>query len=110
MSSKRELEQELDKIPPEYSYQYIAGLREMHRLFHLGASNEEKSTRIVTNMVDLLAALRNIQPSDEQKAIEIIDRMGSEIDLFKEGSEKVLELIHKIHAHHFPTEKIDHAF
>ncbi len=108
MSSKKELEIELDKIPADYPYKYIANLREMHLRLHR-ASRVNLAVPYSPNNLDDLSELRNLKPTDVQIAFEL-EKQISSADVFKEGSKKVLELVQQIYSNHYPTEKIDHAY
>lgn len=112
MCSRKELEVELDAIPPEYPYQAVANLREAYRLFHLGVKIDEGVPHSLISIEDLIQVLQNFEPTDFKKALDLEEQTINitEDQFTKPGNSDVIRLLTQLHIQHIPQEKIEHSY
>ena len=112
MCSKKDLEEALSKIPPEYPYEVVANLREGHHLFHLGNKIDEGVPHSFTSVEDLIHVLMNFEPTTLVKALDLWKRTMeiTEDNLAKPGNSEAMRLLYVIYNAHVPQEKINHAY
>lgn len=112
MCSRKELDSQLDQIPPSYKYELIANLREAHRLFHLGLTSEESSRVEVVKLDELEFLFNDFKNTDFGEAIKLIDRAAqiTEDHIGDPGNGKAMELLTQIYNKHCLQGNINHAF
>ena len=112
MCSLKELESQLDQIPPDYDYELVDILRRAHKLFHLGLTIEESSGVDVLNLDGLKFLFKDFKNTDFGEAINMIDKAAqiTEDHIGEPGNGKAMELLTQIYNKHVPQEKIDHAY
>ena len=114
MSSRKELEQELDKLPPK-PYKLTADLREMHRLFHEASKIDEGIPCLIQHLETeekMIEFVDSIKSTNLGKALELTDDIAH--DVFEngcpEGSTSVLKLNLRIYSEHNPPSDINHHY
>lgn len=113
MSSRTELEQQLDKLPPR-PYKPTAGLRELHRLFHQAAEIDEgvpPSVHSLDTDEEILVFVESIKPTNLAQALEMVGEIEREATSSHDpGSALVLKLALRIYLDHNPPDKVDHSY
>lgn len=112
MSSKKELERELDKIPPK-PYKPTADLRRLHWLFHeAGKTNEEVPYSLAQFSTgrEIAEFAGSIKPTHLAQALQLIGEIerGVVNSGSPENSGLVLTLTLQIYRDHYPRGKINH--
>jgi hypothetical protein len=114
MCSKKELEQELDKLPPT-PYKPTADLREVHRLFHEAAEINASGFHLIHNFeskADISSFADSIKPTSLGLALQLTDNIRREVfeSGVPDGSDLVLILDLRIYLEHNPPNKVQHKY
>ena len=113
MSSRKELEEQLDKLPPK-PYKQTADLRELHRLFHKAAEVDKLVPHTVYSLdtpEEMLAFAKSIKPSNLARALGLVDEIERDtMASYHPSSDLVLKLALRIYLDHNPPDNTDHSY